>query len=393
LLVLFGTASPAAPQTVDSPLACAFRIVDLSVSGDNARFQEIIREQLELELGNAGYTLVPAGRWETVRDERGFADRDLTEGTKAIAVADALGAQLAVTGFYRVEEGRIVLSLKAYDVVQRAFITGVLRTGTVDLSMYTLIDTAMARMLPEIRLLSAGPVPQDVRQVKQITLYSPDEEMEVYLAGEQFAGRIRQGALTLPYFPLAVGSTLRIEKRKAGHYTAGEDLAIDEPRVEASLKPLTRQTRRVTELSWTNRQLMGFGLAQRWYPVPGILFLAAENYFYIQHDFTATGRAVLHDDLRFLVGGYPFSKVEARFRVGLSAGLGLIVTGFTVPRQPVFTDFYLNFINAWIEWNWPRWMVYARSEARYHLAVGRDLLGRGMVGNDPILTLGVAYKW
>ncbi|MBN1835892.1 MAG: hypothetical protein JW820_08575, partial [Spirochaetales bacterium] len=119
--------------------ACVFVIADLSDSSEHAQFQEIIRAQLELELGAAGFEVIEAKRWQAARDELGYSDRDLTAGTKAVAVGEELGAQIVVTGFYRIEEERIVLELKAYDVLQRAFITGVIRTGTVDLSMYTLI--------------------------------------------------------------------------------------------------------------------------------------------------------------------------------------------------------------------------------------------------------------
>jgi hypothetical protein len=85
--------------------------------------------------------------------------------------------------------------------------------------------------------------------------------------------------------------------------------------------------------------------------------------------------------------------VDARFRVGLSTGLGMIVTYFSLPEQPVYTDFYINVINLWLEWNWSRWTTYLRSEALYGLGIGQDLLGRGMLANGAILTLGLVYKW
>jgi hypothetical protein len=377
----------------ESLSACVLVVVDLSDSPENAQFQDVIRSQLELELGNVGFEVVDALRWQAARDRLGYDDRDLAVGTRAVEVGDAIGAQIVVTGFYRIEGGRIVLELKAYDVLQRAFITGVLRTGTVDLSMYTLIDTAVARMLPEIRLLAAGPLPKDVQQVKEITLYSRDEDAQVYLAGEQLVGRIQQGVLTLPYFPLAVGSTIRVEKRKEGYYTSSEDLEIGQPRVEITLRPMARKTRWATELTWSTKQLVGFGLAQRWYPMPDILFLAFEHYFYLQHNFAEGGKAVLHNDFELLVGGYPFSRVDARFRVAFSTGLGMIVTYFSLPDQPVYTDFYFNVINLSVEWNWRRWMTYLRTETLYGLGIGPNLLGRGMLGNGPVFTLGVMYKW
>ena len=373
--------------------ACVFAVVDLSDSGDNAQFQQIIREQLELELSGAGFATVPAARWQAARDQLGYSDVELTEGTKAIAVGEALDVQVVVTGFYRIEGGRIVLELKAYDVLQRAFITGVLRTGTVDLSMYTLIDTAVARMLPEIRLFSVDPGSIDVQQVKEITLFSQDEDAEVYLAGEQFVGRVRQGALTLPYFPLAVGSTIRVVTRKEGYYPHEQEIAIREPRVEETLKRLTRRTRWATELTWTTNQLLGFGLAQRWYPLPDILFLALEHDFYLQHGLTAADRAVIHNDLTLLVGGYPFSPVDAAFRLGLSTGLGMIVTYFTLPDQPVFTDFYWSVINTFVEWNFPRLTLFLGSEMKYAFGAGTNLLSQGIVGEGGFVSLGAMWKW
>ena len=395
VLCLLAAVRPAAQESSAGPglVACVFPIVDLSESEDNARFQEIIRRQLELELVNAGFQVLDPARRNTALEALGYRDRDLTEGTKAIAAGDALGAHIVFTGFYRVEGQRIVLALKAYDVLQQAFVTGVMRTGTVDLSVYTLIDAVVGRMVPEIRLLSLDPAALEADPVREITLYSPDEGMDVYLAGQQFAGRISEGALTLPYFPLAVGSTIQIEKRKDGYYTSREEIRIQTARVEATLRPLTRRTRWATELSWTTKQLLGFGLAQRWYPVTDVLFLAAENYFYLQHNFSEGGRPVLHDDLRLLVGGYPFSDVEARFRVGLSTGLGVILSELTVPGQPVFTDFYWSLVGTWIEWNWPRWIAYLRTEGRYGFGIGRNLLGRGMLADGPLVSLGVVYKW
>jgi hypothetical protein len=390
---LLPAAGAAAQEAASEISVCVFVIADLSDSRDNLEFQYVIRSQLELELSEAGFQVIEGSSWEPVRDRLGYTDRDLTEGTNAVKTGDAVGAQIVVTGFYRVENDRIVLELKAYDVLQRAFITGVLRTGTVDLSMYTLIDTAVARMLPEIRLLASERPPEDVQQVKEITLFSQDEGAEVYIAGEQLVGRIQQGVLTLPYFPLAVGSTIRIEKRKAGYYTSSEDLEITAPRVEVTLRPLARRTRWATELTWSTKQLVGFGLAQRWYPVTDILFLAAEHYFYLQTNFAKGGSVAFHNDLELLVGGYPFSRVDARFRIALSTGFGMIVTYFSLPDQPVYTDFYLNVINLAVEWNWSRWMTYLRSEALYSLGIGTDLLGRGMMGNGAILTLGVMYKW
>ncbi len=375
--------------------ACVFTVADLSEGAAAREFERIISEQLEVELARAGYRIVPKEQWSRLRDERGLEPRDLVEGSRALEVADALEADLAVTGFYRVEEQQVILEIKAYDVVQRAFITGVLRAGRLNLSMYNLIDSAVARMLPQIRFFSSPQDAVEVPLVREVTLLSADEGAEVYLGGQQFVGRIREGRLTLPAMPLRVGSSVTVEKRKQGYYTASQDVRLRSPRVEARLRPLKKVSRWGTAATWSLGQAMGFGLAQRYYLNPDRLFLAAEHYFYLQHDFLPTSAPVFHNDLRLLVGGYPFSPVQAPLRISFSTGLGAILTYFWVP-QPAYLDLYWNVVNLTLELNVGQWVFFARQEARYALGLARNLLGRGMVGigdGGPQYTLGVMRTW
>jgi hypothetical protein len=267
----------------------------------------------------------------------------------------------------------------------------------LNLSMFTLIDSAGARMLPEVRLppeAGAGaPAVDQPPQVRVVTLYSEDEGLEIYLPGDQFVGRIRQGALTLPPVPLPLGGTLTLVKKKPGYHDGRETVKLAEPVVEATLKPLVKQTEWATELTYTTAQLMGFGVAQRYYPRPDVLFLGAENYFYVQHSFLPENRPVFHDDIRLMVGGYPAAPVDSRFRVGVGTGMGAILTWMFDLDVAPFVDYYWNVVNVWFEWNWRRTAVFLRSEARYALGVPGGLLGRGMYGEGPIVTLGVLRKW
>jgi hypothetical protein len=373
--------------------ACVFLIVDLSDSEEHNQYQQIITGQLEMELQSTGYAVVPAQQWQDEAQRLGVGPRDLVAGSQAIRVAKGVSAQLAVNGFYRVEAGRIVLELKAYDAEQEAFITGVMRTGALNLSMYNLIDSAVAQMLPQIHLIGEPGPPEEIPQVKAVTLFSRDEDMEVYLPGDRFVGRIRQGALTLPDMALPLGSELILVKRKVGYHPSSETFKLAQPRPELQLRRLSKQTRWATELSWTTKQLMGFGIAQRYYLDPDALFLALQHYFYVQHTLEEAARPVFHNDLCLLVGGYPFSGAEAALRIGFSTGLGVILTYLSEPGQPLFTDFYWNFINTWLEWSLPHLSLYFMSGGRYALGLGTNILGAGGGSDGPQLSLGVMYRW
>jgi hypothetical protein len=374
---------------------CVFRAVDLSSSPENNQYREILTGQLNVELKGAGYRVLPPEVWDPIRERRGYGDLDLLAGEQALTVAEEARAQVALVGYYRVENRNVVLEIKCYDVQARAFVAGVLRTGRLSLSMYNLIAGAVQELLPQIRLIGQPPAFPQPAQAERITLLSPNEGAEILLAGAQPVGAIENGSLVLPPIPFPLGSAITVEKRLAGYHPSRESLLIREPVQAFKLRPLRRQARWATELNWTYGQVLGFGVAQRYYLKPDITFVAAEHYFYLQHNF-AGGLPVYHHDLRALFGAYVFTGPDSVLRLSLSTGAGFILSYFSIPDQGAFTDFYLNLINVSLELNFPRFLVYVRPEGRYALGIGPNLLGRGWlnVANGPSpITLGVAWKW
>jgi hypothetical protein len=201
----------------------------------------------------------------------------------------------------------------------------------------------------------------------------------------------------LPPIPFAIDSKITIEKRKEAYHTGVETIRLREPQMLVELKPLRKQARSVTELNWTIGQLMGFGLAHRFYLNPDSFFVAGEHYLYVQHNF-ADSKPVFHHDLRALVGGYLFTGPHALFRLNLTTGFGMIVTYFWVKDQPMYADFYWNVINLALELNFRKYMLYIRSEQKYVIGAGPAyILERGWIsafGDGPTsFTLGVARKW
>jgi hypothetical protein len=375
---------------------CLFPTIDLSAKEDYGEYQAIISEQLQVELTNAGFTIISQEEWEPVREQQGARAGELYRGNTAIEIARQVDAEIAIVSFYSVEERQLVLEIKCYDVEQNVLVSGVFKTARVNLSIYNVIDEAVAELIPGIRLI--GPPPRiDSPVVEKIALLSKDEGMEIYLGDEGFVGRITNGQLQLPPIPFAIDSQITIEKRKEAYHTGVETIKLKEPEMLIKLKPLRKKARTATELNWTIGQFMGFGLAQRLYLKPDSFFLAAEHYFYVQHNFSDS-KPVFHHDLRLLVGGYLFTGPHATFRLNLTTGFGMIATYFWLADQPMYADFYWNVINTAFELNFRKYVLYIRSEQKYALGAGpANLLGREWIsafGEGPTtVTFGVARKW
>jgi hypothetical protein len=395
LFVLAGWAGlPPALQAQTLP-AVVFRAVDLSPTKEYGEYQYILTSMLQAEVANSGFGVLPEGKWDPVRQKRGWQDVDLLEGSKALEVAAAVGARLAVTGFYRVDNRQFVLEIKCYDVQARAFIQGVLKTGRLTLAMHNLLDEAVKELLPKVRLVGKPPPPAGPIIAEQVTLRSGDEGTEILLAGSQTVGRIQDGSLLMPPIPFPVGAPIIVEKIKEGFHPSRESLLLEKPVQEFRLRPLQPKTRWGTEFNWTYGQVLGFGVAQRYYLKPDSSFLAAELYNYLQTNFSG-GHPLFHHDLRLLYGGYLFTGPDDFFRLGWSSGAGVILTWFTLPGQGLYGDWYLNLVNLSFELNYRRFLVYLRAEVKYTLGWGNNLLGTGMTSigdGPPPVTVGFMWKW
>jgi hypothetical protein len=376
---------------------CLFPAVDLSATEEFREYQPIISNQLRAELRSAGFKIIPREEWDPIREQQGVRLRDLYRGGSAYPVARAAGAEIMVLSSYSVEEGLMALDIKCYDVQEEVLVNGVFKTARVNLSIYNSIAEAAAELIPKIAPIGPPPVAQSP-VVEEIALLSPDEGTQIYLGDEGLVGTITDGKLLLPPIPFAIGTKVSVEKRKEGYHVGEETLKLKEPEMVFELKPLRKKTEIATELNWTVGQLMGFGLAQRFYLKPDQTFFSFEHYFYVQHSF-ADGKPVFHHDLRALAAGYIFSGPHQLVRFNISSGGGLIISYFTFPDQPLYVDYYWNLFNLAFELNFNRFVFYIRSEAKYTLGLGpKNLLGREWVslsseGGPTIFTLGVARKW
>jgi hypothetical protein len=380
----------AARQTV-----CLISSVDLEPGEDTAGYGEIITDTLRVELQNAGFEVLPAESWKELQSRWQLSDLELILGPNVLRIAARIGADLGVAGFYRVQDGKILLDVKGYDVAQKRLVSGVLKSGRIGISIYNLINDAIGEMLPAIREEVVPPsivVRQRDQRLREIRLESPDEGMEIYMAGETLLGKIEAGVLT---FPSYAGAVLEFETKKEGFHDRTYTLAVDQEHTHFNLQELRKRTRWASEIIYTAGQTLGVGLGMRYYLEPDQLFLSLEDYYYLQYVPIADSRPVHHDDLRTLIGSYLLTGPYSSFRMGISSGFGVIFTGFSAPDMPCFTDYYLNF-NLWFEWNLSGWILYFRLEGKYGLGLGQYLLGQRWLSSEiwgPPFSIGVVKKW
>jgi hypothetical protein len=373
--------------TTSEGLRCViFTVRDVSTA-DNARdYEQTITASVRAAFSSRGYSVVPESSWREAAAARTIDEEALRQSSVAIQLAKGLGADLAVTGFYSVQQEEITYSMQCWEVATGRLASSAEQTTPFNLAFFSALSLKLIDdLLPSLRPVSGEPR-------MRVEFSSPDEGMEVLLSGDLSIGRITDGRASWGIDGSSAGLKVLIEKRKVGYHDSSQVVTLT-PGKEIVLSPLVREHRFAVELNWTLGQLLGAGVTAREYLVPDWFFLFEGNYFYVQPPATPAPRAVIHDDMSFGVGGYLGFSPESPFRLGVSTGLGVIVTLLTTEGFPTFGDVYLDVANVWIEVRLGGAVLYLRQEYKYSLGVGTNLLGQGwLINRFPPTTLGVLFQ-
>ncbi len=400
LILALGGRAWCAESPLEGKKACIYPLVDLSPEAGQSDKKKVLTDAVTAELQGAGFTVIPREQWESTAKKLGLNAGDLLEAPAAISLAQASGADAAISGFYSLEEDKILLSVSCYDARGGALAGGFMRQWRYSLGMYNSLHAAVTGMLSRISFTPGSESTTTAAMettaripIPQITFTSTQNGMEVVLAGDRSVGTIEEGRLVLAEGGMLAGTPLTIEKRMAGYHTAWQ---TSPARGEIALSPLMKKTSFSLEANWTTGQLVGAGAALRWYPIPDTLFASFSLYPFVQlpPQNTAPSSFVLHMDTALRVGGYIFFPPTSPFRMGLSTGFGALLTTVIQDKMLFYTDFYFNVINFWVEWNLPRLSFFVRSEMRYTLGIGPNLLGMNIVNlaDTPPITLGAMLK-
>jgi hypothetical protein len=391
----------AAETPISGRKVCVFTIQNLTPGGAYAEYETGITETVEQEFDGAGARLIKRGAWS--KAPRMPQDpRDLLRSPAALAVAEDVGAGIAVNGSYSVQDEQILVSIQCWDVAERAPLSGFLRVWRFNLAFYnSLHEEITSKLVPRIALrndggvssgASAGSASSSALTVAEISFLSPNEGMEVLIEGETPAGVIEEGRLSWAAGDLAPGTELTVLKRKAGFHSARQAIRVGP---EVQLSPLAKETRESVEVDWTIGQLIGLGCAVRGYAVPDTIFTWISGYLSLQLPSTSAGRPVFHADTGMGIGGYLFFPPGSVVRLGVSTGLGAIFSFQPIAAAHPYADFYLNVVNWWLEANIKGITFFFRQEWKFTLGLVNSLLGRDwmmVAGAFPPMTLGIELK-
>jgi hypothetical protein len=319
-----------------------------------ADYSKLIVEILEPALKNAGFDVVPADEWGATEVARNLSDTEMIAWGDVIRLSDAVNADLALTGFHRLDGERLIISLKCYDVANARVLRASLRRVPAGLATYNTIQRMLDAMLPAMRgplepLPTRGPASTGLIDV---TLRSPDEGAEIVVNGREVIGTIEGGLLRLQ---ARTGEQIDLEVRKAGYYARSVAVILEGP-TDYDLEPLEREETWGLDVIAGLDGLPGLGVGGRYYLNPGRIFVGAETYVGVHR---------LRVDNRLLAGLYLFGDPYSRYRGGVSAGAGIELTD--LHRTDSSADVYLNPLNLWVERTGPRSALWLRIDLKWVL--------------------------
>ncbi len=382
------------------PQCAIFTIQDFSTGSANKDYERPITASVSAAFEVGGYGIISPEKWGGEVQRRGLSPRALLSEAPALSVGQAVGADLAVTGYFTVEEDRIYISLQCWDVGAGVLAAGLQQTARFNIAFYSSLHDRVADMLPQIRLMqstaqtASGAAPGKAQpSVSELTFVSPDEGMELFLVNDERIGAISNGKLVWNSGGIVLGSAFNVEKRKQGFHTSRQTVRAAK---EIRLSGMVREEKRALEVDWTLGQLLGAGATLRVYTRPDETFLFIGNYFFLQPALNAAGNLVIHYDTSLGVGAYVFLPPDSPVRFGVSTGAGSVVSILTGPSNASYAEVYLDVFNWWVETRILGPIIFLRQEWKFTTGGGSSILGKQwmmVAGTIPPMTLGVMFRW
>jgi len=350
-----------------------------------AQYAPVITESLRITLTNAGFNV------RTVNTPENFPG--------IWQEAKAAGAKIVVFGTAALAEDRLVIQLSAYEVNSRQIISGSVTNGRIDLSLYNTIDAAVGELSSKMLAWVTNSPLTELRAngsfLRSLSLQSADEGARVYLAGGELLGTIKGGKFTTSRLSVPIGSTISVEKRKAGYISQWETIRITRAEEKVTLSALWPVTTIATDLMWTLGFPVGGGIGLRFFPKPDWIFVGLNYNLSVQPATFGGGNSATHFLMYGGLGAYLFWGPTSHFRFSVSAGYGASTTYLAVPGAGSFLDGYISFLNPTFYANFRRFYGFVRTNFWFVVPSSNGLLAEGDVGNHgaPPVTFGVGYKW
>lgn len=396
--VLFAQGYTAIPNQVS-----VFLDVRMKTEADNRSYNTILAKNAAIELQNKGYITVPGGELARILPDIEVPAQGAPSSAVIKSLSDQAREQMSkyICLVRYIAEGELVGFSVYFWRLDSGLLVSYTTKDIVGLAVYNRMNKAVSLFVDKVgegrpATIAGGEEGGPKQYVKEVIVYSSDEGCEIWLKDREKLGTIKDGKLILPYMPLTVGSTLLIQKKKQGCYSAEEELKLTQIKNEINLMPLERIFGSGLYFTWTSGQFVGLGVGYMWSINERFVYWGAENYFFLQVNDTENMNPVIHDDIRgFILTKFRFSE-GFPVTFSFSSGLGVILSLLSIDDAPVYMDLYLNPLNFHLEYALGDYMVFLRVEYKIAMGLGRNLLGSGLIAfaeGVPLFTIGVITKW
>ncbi|MFW5994908.1 MAG: hypothetical protein ACOCRN_02265, partial [Spirochaetia bacterium] len=386
---------------------------------DIARHAHIAVEGLSAGLAAAGLqpVVTDAGERVTRMRENGVdrvvSDADRASDARALEsraepVSDSAEADPASSSeaAYRLEPKlevrgrRVTLVATVYQTEDDAYVAGGVAQGLADVSLVETARDLADELAPRIRsaaeIRAAGEPPQLPETLVNLVFTGPEEDVRLILGDNLDIGRIRDGTVRAPFFPVPVGSIVEVRAQKAGRYPQQFEVEVEATEMEVEVPELVRHRRWEASARYRPQHLVAAGAGVRYYVDPGERFVAANSVLGVRPD-SSGGPPSFYDleaDLR--VGTYLFLPVTSLVRTGVSLGGGTRVTliaptseaSADTPAQSL-VDPFATIGSAFIELNSDRFSPFLEVDLQYGFDSPESFLEPGLRG---YLTAGVFFR-
>jgi hypothetical protein len=336
-------------------------------------------------------------------EARGFAVAQLPGSEKDIASeARNFNEDWYARIFVAVQNERLSYRIEVYSSWSGDLVAADSFSAYAGPTAFPLIDDSASRVAERLTAYVLAPEDSPRRPVSyRITIISANEGARVTIGPPEeklsvTAGTIKDGRLTLPYYPFARGSTVRLYLSQKGRRAEILRVHLGEAAPVVRAPPLEAQSYQDLFVGTGSGRLLGIQVGYRRYISPQWIFLFVDDHLFAGYDFLPGSSPFLHEELWTGVGSYLVLGPESPFRFGFQVGLGYLFSYSTVPeaQRRLYFDVALLpvylFFERSVAHNAALWMSVSSA-----FSLGTDssgILGREWIGNGPP-SLGAGVVW
>ena len=317
--------------------------------------------------------------------------------SRILSEVDGGDTGVMIGAFVLNTEAELFVQFVLYDAQVNTILGGVLTRSRRGMNVFAGVEAALDEFDAVVRRLVAGGYFAEEPQglVQSITVRGAGEGAEISLV-DRVVGRIRRGELLVPYVQYEIGDPIRVVATKPGYHRIEQTRELEERIVVLDLSRMKRETRVDIAVRWTTTMTRGAGIAARFHLNPDVLFLSFEQYRTFEPAPASNARPVYRYDYNLSIGRYVLFGYRSPLRLHLAVGAGVIVSdvGGLVGRD--YADWYLVAGDPTVELQLGRLALFARTDLRYALGLGYNVLGRVWIrspGEFVPLTAGVRWSW